>query len=95
MHNPTNAAPEFRGRTHLGDYSGWLMEMDTDIGRIMDEIRMDFVCDGGGLGQGETVTLLNDGKPVGTDRVEASLPMFDQTSNVGSKRTDQSHQISP
>jgi arylsulfatase len=39
MHNPTNAAPAFRGRSHLGDYSDSLMEMDADIGRIMDEIR--------------------------------------------------------
>jgi arylsulfatase len=39
MHNPTNAAPEFRGRSHLGDYSDSLMEMDFDIGRIMDAIR--------------------------------------------------------
>lgn len=39
MHNPTNAAPEFRGRSHLGDYSDSLMEMDFNIGRIMDEIR--------------------------------------------------------
>lgn len=41
MHNPTNAAPEFRGKSHLGDYSDSLMEMDADIGRIMDEIRAD------------------------------------------------------
>jgi hypothetical protein len=41
MHNPTNAAPAFRGRSHLGDYSDSLMEMDADIGRIMDEIRKD------------------------------------------------------
>jgi arylsulfatase A-like enzyme len=41
MHNPTNAAPEFRGRSHLGDYSDSLMEMDADIGRIMDTIRAD------------------------------------------------------
>ena len=26
MHNPTNAAPEFKGRSHLGDYSDSLME---------------------------------------------------------------------
>jgi len=39
MHNPTNAAPEFRGRSHLGDYSDSLMELDSDIGRIMDAIR--------------------------------------------------------
>ena len=39
MHNPTNAAPEFRGRSHLGDYSDSLMEIDADIGKIMDAIR--------------------------------------------------------
>src|SRR5215471_1941338 len=39
MHNPTNPAPEFRGRTHLGNYSDSLMELDTDIGRIMEAIR--------------------------------------------------------
>lgn len=39
MHNPTNAAPEFRGRSHLGDYSDSLMELDFNIGRIMDVIR--------------------------------------------------------
>jgi arylsulfatase len=39
MHNPTNAAPEFKGRSHLGDYSDSLMELDADIGRIMDVIR--------------------------------------------------------
>lgn len=39
MHNPTNAAPAFRGRSHLGDYSDSLMELDDDIGRIMTEIR--------------------------------------------------------
>ena len=39
MHNPTNAAPDFRGKSHLGDYSDSLMELDADIGRIMDAIR--------------------------------------------------------
>ena len=41
MHNPTNEAPAFRGRSHLGDDSDLLMEMDADIGRIMDEIFKD------------------------------------------------------
>jgi arylsulfatase A-like enzyme len=41
MHNPTNAAAAFRGRSHLGDYSDSLIELDADIGRIMDEIRAD------------------------------------------------------
>lgn len=39
MHNPTNAAPKFRGKSHLGDYSDSLMELDYNIGRIMDTIR--------------------------------------------------------
>ncbi len=39
MHNPTNAAPEFKGKSHLGDYSDSLMELDANIGRIMDAIR--------------------------------------------------------
>ena len=39
MHNPTNAAPAFRGRSHLGDYSDSLMEMDDDIGRVVEAIR--------------------------------------------------------
>ena len=41
MHNPTHAAPDFAGKSHLGDYSDSLMEMDADIGKIMDEIRAD------------------------------------------------------
>ena len=41
MHNPTNAAPDFAGRSHLGDYSDSLMELDADIGKIMAEIRKD------------------------------------------------------
>ena len=41
MHNATNCAPEFRGKSHLGDYSDSLMELDADIGRIMDAIRAD------------------------------------------------------
>jgi arylsulfatase len=39
MHNPTNAAPEFAGKSHLGDYSDSLMELDADIGRVMTTLR--------------------------------------------------------
>jgi arylsulfatase A-like enzyme len=39
MHNPTNAAPDFKGRSRLGDYSDSLMELDGNIGRIMDTLR--------------------------------------------------------
>jgi arylsulfatase A-like enzyme len=39
MHNPTNPAPEYVGRSRLGNYSDSLMELDDNIGRIMDAIR--------------------------------------------------------
>src|SRR6516225_2928292 len=39
MHNPTNAAPKFAGKSRLGDYSDSLMELDDNIGRVMDAIR--------------------------------------------------------
>jgi arylsulfatase A-like enzyme len=39
MHNPTNAAPKFAGKSRLGDYSDSLLELDDNIGRIMDAIR--------------------------------------------------------
>jgi arylsulfatase A-like enzyme len=38
-HNPTNAAPKFAGKSRLGDYSDSLIELDDNIGRIMDAIR--------------------------------------------------------
>lgn len=39
MHNPINPAPEFKGKSHLGNYSDSLMELDANIGRIMDVVR--------------------------------------------------------
>ncbi len=41
MHNPNNPSPKFAGRTHLGRYSDAMLELDDDIGRVMDEIRAD------------------------------------------------------
>ena len=41
MHNPTNPNPKFAGKSHLGDYSDAMMELDDDIGRIMEAIRSD------------------------------------------------------
>ena len=32
---------DFAGKSHLGDYSDSLMELDADIGKVMDEIRKD------------------------------------------------------
>jgi arylsulfatase len=39
MHNPNNPAPKFAGKTRLGNYSDSLLELDDNIGRIMDAIR--------------------------------------------------------
>jgi arylsulfatase len=39
MHNPNNPAPNFAGRSHLGRYSDSIMELDDNIGRIVDAIR--------------------------------------------------------
>lgn len=39
MHNPNNPAPKFAGKTHLGNYSDSMLELDDNIGRIMAAIR--------------------------------------------------------
>jgi arylsulfatase len=41
MHNPTNPAPQFHGKSRLGRYSDSMLELDSNVGRIMDEIRAD------------------------------------------------------
>ena len=51
------------------------------------QVRMEFAYDGGGLAKGGTVTLYHDGKPVGTGRVEITIPMgfsADEACDVGS-----------
>ena len=39
MHNPNNPAPKFAGKSRLGRYSDSMLELDDNIGRIMDVIR--------------------------------------------------------
>ena len=39
MHNPNNPAKKFAGKSHLGRYSDSVLELDDNIGRIMDVIR--------------------------------------------------------
>ncbi len=39
MHQPTRPAKAFQGKSHLGNYSIRMMELDSNIGRIMDVIR--------------------------------------------------------
>ena len=39
MHNPTNPAEPFRGKSKLGNYSDSMLELDSNVGRIMDTIR--------------------------------------------------------
>jgi hypothetical protein len=38
-HNPNNLAKAFKGKSRLGNYSDSVLELDSDIGRIMDTIR--------------------------------------------------------
>ena len=39
MHNPNNPSAKFKGKSHLGNYSDAEMELDDNIGRVMDVIR--------------------------------------------------------
>jgi len=39
MHNPTIPAKEFAGKSRLGDYSDSILELDHNIGEIMDAVR--------------------------------------------------------
>ena len=39
MHNPNNPAPKFAGKSRLGRYSDSVLEMDDNVGRIMEAIR--------------------------------------------------------
>ena len=51
------------------------------------QVRMEFAYDGGGLAKGGNVTLYYDGKPVGTGRVDITIPMgfsADEACDVGS-----------
>jgi arylsulfatase len=41
MHNPNNPAPQFAGKSRLGRYSDSMLELDSNVGRIVDEIRAD------------------------------------------------------
>jgi arylsulfatase A-like enzyme len=41
MHNPNIPAKAFIGKSHLGNYSDAMLELDSNIGKVMDEIRAD------------------------------------------------------
>ena len=41
VHNPTQPSKMFEGKSRLGNYSDKLMELDYNVGRVMDEIRAD------------------------------------------------------
>jgi len=56
------------------------------VGPGEHQVRMEFSYDGGGLGKGGNVTLFIDGEPVGTGRVEATVPMVfsaNETTDLG------------
>src|SRR4029078_9772820 len=55
------------------------------------QVRMEFAYDGGGLAKGGTVTLFYDGQPVGTGRVERTVPLIfsaDETTDVGQAKRE-------
>jgi arylsulfatase len=63
------------------------VEGDSAIPPGEHQVRMEFAYDGGGLGKGGMVSLYVDGEPVGTGRVEGTVPMIfsaDETADVGS-----------
>lgn len=39
MHNPNNPARAFVGKSHLGRYSDAVLELDSNVGKVMDAIR--------------------------------------------------------
>ena len=39
MHNPNIPAKAFEGKSHLGNYSDEMIELDSNIGKVMDAIR--------------------------------------------------------
>ena len=39
MHNPNNPDKAFIGKSHLGNYSDTMMELDANIGKVVDAIR--------------------------------------------------------
>ncbi len=41
MHNPNHPSKEFAGKSHLGNYSDAMLELDSNMGKIMDAIRAD------------------------------------------------------
>ncbi|MDQ1306506.1 MAG: hypothetical protein QG671_2338 [Actinomycetota bacterium] len=50
------------------------------------QVRMEFAYDGGGLAKGGTATLFHDGNPVGSGRVDVTIPMgfsADEACDVG------------
>jgi arylsulfatase len=62
------------------------VDATTAIPTGITQVRMEFDYDGGGIGQGGTVTLYCDGDRVGTGRVEKTQPMVfsaDETTDIG------------
>jgi arylsulfatase len=39
LHQPNNPAPEWKGKSHQGNYSDSTMELDANVGKVMDSIR--------------------------------------------------------
>jgi arylsulfatase A-like enzyme len=65
----------------------FIIPADEPLAAGQHQVRMEFTYDGGGLAKGGDVTLYCDGTPVGTGRVEMTIPMgfsADEACDVGS-----------
>jgi arylsulfatase len=63
-----------------------IVEAESVLDEGKHQVRAEFAYDGGGLAKGGSVTLYYDGQPVGTGRVERTVPMLfsaDETTDVG------------
>lgn len=64
----------------------YIIAADSPLPSGRHQVRMEFAYDGGGLAKGGTVTLYCDGDPVGSGRVDITIPMAysaDEACDVG------------
>ena len=64
----------------------FVTEASEDLDSGAHQVRAEFVYDGGGLAKGGDVTLLYDGRPVGSGRIDMTQPVIfsaDETTDIG------------
>ncbi len=64
----------------------YTVRADEQIAAGPHTVRLDFVYDGGGTGKGGTASLFSDGRPIGSGRIDKTVPglfSFDEGLDVG------------